>query len=1192
MNQSSVTRIALLSLPLAAVLLLLALLNAGPLNANPRSAEADAAGETGAVEPDGVAETAAAEVVYVAMRYSNRIAAVDPATGTQTYTIDVGTAGCSGPRDIALSPHRGTLLVNCADSNRVLLVDIATRALTPVTIDGAAAVAFSADGQYGLIATQWSGELVRLDLATMTTSALSVGGTADALATHPSDALAYVALGNGDVRVFDVTTLAAVATIPVHAGFITDLAVAPDGGRVYTADGYDMGVHVIETATNSVLTTVPFPDTPRRLAPSPDGETIFVTTWGAVHAVDAATLTLGSSAQITNTQDIDIACDGSQLYLATDSFELAVIDTATLTEAMIPLSGSSQGVAACPAAPASGAWLAAAPPAQAAAPGETAGYELALTNLEPAAMTYTLSISATTWPATLSTTSVGPLDPYETQTFTVDIALPADAAWYAVGETLVEATAGDPALGGSIRLETIVYAPPDIAVAPEAVSAALPAGSATTRSLTISNGHGVTTTFELEAYQRAFTPAPLPLGPALAGGPDAFGYIYRDSREGDGPQYEWEEISGSGTALSVANSDDTFFGPLPLGFDFDFYGVTYDELFLSSNGYVTFGSGTGAIPHLPIPDPEIPNNQIALFGGDRYFTADSAVYYETRQNPERFVLQFENVYDWSDRNTARNFELILYPNGNILAQYQSMPEASSFIAGLENADGSVGLPYTGSLSGGLAICYAYPGNPTNCAAGAAPWIAFDPAGGVVGPNSAQTVAMTLDAAALQPGTYEADVVVASDDPDSPAVVAVTLAVEPTATMGQVGGTVTDAWSGEPLTATVRLDDVFTTTASPDYTLWAEAGTYTLQAWAEGYVMRTESVSVIAGALNDADLALEPAQPQLALPVGPVEATAAPGATVSPTLTIANTGPVPLHVTLLEVEPDASQQPPDLDRLDGATILLDVYHNHVSRYYYEALINGLEWQGATVIEMTAPLDAATLEGVDIFWAACCGDGWAPTWTTAEVDVLAVWRQQGGAIFVDGGAGEATTPVSALVDIAYEPADCFDGATAAVPGHPIVHDIDTIHITSACERLVVPPEATVVATDATRQRALLAATTEGAGRVVVGVGNLFRFDGVNQADNRELAANLFAWLATPLTSDVPWLAVSPDTVTVPGHSSADVTVRLMSGELPEGAYEAALLLVHNDPAQPGAVEVPVTLTVRARAIYLPFVTRPAP
>ncbi len=80
---------------------------------------------------------------------------------------------------------------------------------------------------------------------------------------------------------------------------------------------------------------------------------------------------------------------------------------------------------------------------------------------------------------------------------------------------------------------------------------------------------------------------------ALQGGPDAFGYSYRDSNAVGGPQYVWEEIEKTGIDYDGFDKPDkdypnTMGLAIPIGFNFDFYGRTYSYVRLAGNGYITF----------------------------------------------------------------------------------------------------------------------------------------------------------------------------------------------------------------------------------------------------------------------------------------------------------------------------------------------------------------------------------------------------------------------------------------------------------------------------------------------------------------------------------------------------------------------------------------------------------------------------
>jgi hypothetical protein len=103
--------------------------------------------------------------------------------------------------------------------------------------------------------------------------------------------------------------------------------------------------------------------------------------------------------------------------------------------------------------------------------------------------------------------------------------------------------------------------------------------------------------------------------------------------------------------------------------------------------------------------------------------------------------------------------------------------------------------------------------------------------------------------------------------DTPSTaIPVSMTVLPSADMGRVAGTVTDAWTGLPITATVELIGVQAQEAAPTYTIWAPAGAYSLSAHAPGYVTTTVAVQIDAGESVTQDLALRPTEMRVYLPV--------------------------------------------------------------------------------------------------------------------------------------------------------------------------------------------------------------------------------------------------------------------------------------------------------------------------------------
>ena len=179
------------------------------------------------------------------------------------------------------------------------------------------------------------------------------------LAVGPNGTRLYVTTGSNTVMVVDSSTLTAVGA-PIPVGYFpADVAVSPDGSRVYVAnagdwmDGYVGTVSVIDTATNSVVAEPVVGSgtvftVPQALVVSPNGSLVYVANAGegSVSVIDTTTNTVvGEPIAIewgAPLYDLAISPNGTRLYVALSNLEgtgtVAVLDTATnVVVATIPI---------------------------------------------------------------------------------------------------------------------------------------------------------------------------------------------------------------------------------------------------------------------------------------------------------------------------------------------------------------------------------------------------------------------------------------------------------------------------------------------------------------------------------------------------------------------------------------------------------------------------------------------------------------------------------------------------------------------------------------------------------------------------------------------------------------------------------------------------------------------------------------
>jgi len=189
-----------------------------------------------------------------------------------------------------------------------------------------------------------------------------VGQTPGFVAIAPDGKFAYIANRDaGVITVVDTAIDKVVATIPIPNGPPQYLAFAPDGTRLYISvfndpDHSINGVAVLDTATNTVLTTIKVGSRPYALAVKPDGSQIYVPNHdsGTVSVIDTKTNTLVTDIRVKpNPHWVAFSPDGKFAYTAnSESNLISVIDTASrAVVAEIPVQQSPHSVAVHPAAP-------------------------------------------------------------------------------------------------------------------------------------------------------------------------------------------------------------------------------------------------------------------------------------------------------------------------------------------------------------------------------------------------------------------------------------------------------------------------------------------------------------------------------------------------------------------------------------------------------------------------------------------------------------------------------------------------------------------------------------------------------------------------------------------------------------------------------------------------------------------------
>jgi len=217
--------------------------------------------------------------------------------------------------------------------------------------------------------------------------------------------------------------------------------------------------------------------------------------------------------------------------------------------------------------------------------------------------------------------------------------------------------------------------------------------------------------------------------------------------------YSWANDSGATnifTSSSLYPDNSVSAVDLP----FTFYGTTYTQIFISTNGWISFTDPSGdSYPDngdMDISNPAVPNNIIAPFWDDIELldqsgsTNDSVIKTFTEgSSPNRiYHIRYEKMYHKNDggKDHPLTFEILLYEGSNhIVFQYNDIDSgggedfgySGSATIGIENSDGTKAKKYSyngttynsQSTSTTLGNCTSS-GTHSGCAIFATPHVSF------------------------------------------------------------------------------------------------------------------------------------------------------------------------------------------------------------------------------------------------------------------------------------------------------------------------------------------------------------------------------------------------------------------------------------------------------------------------------------
>ncbi len=304
----------------------------------------------------------------------------------------------------------------------------------------------------------------------------------------------------------------------------------------------------------------------------------------------------------------------------------------------------------------------------------------------------------------------------------------------------------------------------------------------TTNNLLLDNGTKIPVTISfgerkpIKYYKEEISKQDLEMEPIYApvitgqGGPDIFGHEWIDSDEPSGPPLTWVDISGSGTSVNL--NDDDYSSPINIGFSFPFYDNNYTQLYICSNGMLTFGAGSTDYSNDPIPGANTPDNFISAWWDDLNPAVGGTIRYYQDSANNRFIVSYDGIPNWSYGGNL-NFQAILYPDGDIELNYATMDPGTDQLnlstIGIENSNASDGL--------GIVYNADYMHSNLSIRIKSGSWLSATPNSGIIPPNDSTSATITFDATDLPEGNYTGNIDLDSNDPSTPQIdIAVTLNV--------------------------------------------------------------------------------------------------------------------------------------------------------------------------------------------------------------------------------------------------------------------------------------------------------------------------------------------------------------------------------------------------------------------------------
>jgi len=177
----------------------------------------------------------------------------------------------------------------------------------------------------------------------------------------------------------------------------------------------------------------------------------------------------------------------------------------------------------------------------------------------------------------------------------------------------------------------------------------------------------------------------------------------------------YNPLGTNGTSVTLY--DDSNVGPFNIGFNFKFFGITYSQFRICTNGFITFGDPSGRYSPGSFPDASSPNGVIATYWTDLYPSSGYYCRYRTEGSaPNRKLVVTWHVTYYSNKSAWTDIQCVLFEGTNkIHLTIMSQGKTQTATQGVENTTGTAAFTPTGrnlSSFNGTASTYELAPNQT------------------------------------------------------------------------------------------------------------------------------------------------------------------------------------------------------------------------------------------------------------------------------------------------------------------------------------------------------------------------------------------------------------------------------------------------------------------------------------------------